>query len=131
MTVRLKRSTSTVGGFIKYKVRVNGEKTAKITQGETKDIELTKENSVIQIKQLNGKSNTLTVNDGDTVEISNGPFVFFGFILGLILVPIATSLTGLTRWSSLFIVFIIYLITLQLFDSFKLKKLNGTSTLTK
>lgn len=130
MTVRLKRSTSTVGGLLKFKVRLNEEQTVKVIQGEARDILLPKEDSVIQVKQFNGKSNKLIVNDGDTVEISDGPFIFWGFILGLILVPLATSLTGLTRWSSLLIVVAIYFIALQLVDSFKLKKLNNTFELT-
>jgi len=131
MTVRLKRSTDTVGSLLKFKVTINDEKTLKITQGGNIDITLPKKNSVMQVKQFSGKSNKLTVNDGDVVEISNGPFVFWGFVLSLFLVPLATILLGVDRWIGLALVVIVYLVALQLIDSFKLKKINDASTPTK
>lgn len=85
----------------------------------------------MQVKQFSGKSNKLTVNDGDVVEISNGPFVFWGFVLSLLLVPLATILLGVDRWIGLALVVIVYLVALQLIDSFKLKKINDASTPTK
>ena len=126
MTVRLRRSNDTVGSLLKYKIRVNNELITEIAIDEEQEVTLPKENSEIQIKQFSGKSNTLVVNDGDTVEITNGPFVFWGFVLSLFLVPLATTLLGIDRLIGLALVVIVYLIALQFVDSFKLTKLDDT-----
>lgn len=126
MTVRLRRSNDTVGSLLKYKIRVNNELITEIAIDEEQEVTLPKENSEIQIKQFSGKSNTLIVNDGDSVEITNGPFIFWGFVLGLLLVPLASTLLGIDRWISLALVVIVYLVALQLVDSYKLIKLNDT-----
>ena len=126
MAVKLRRSTDTVGSFIKFKIRVNDQEIAKIAANEEQEITLPEENAEMRIKQLSGKSNTLVVNDGDTVEITNGPFIFWGFVLSLFLVPLATTLLGIERWIGLSLVVIVYLIALQVVDSFKLTKLDDT-----
>ena len=79
MAVKLRRSTDTVGSFIKFKIRVNDKEVAQIAANEEQVITLPEENAKMQVKQFSGKSNALIVNDGETVEITNGPFVFWGF----------------------------------------------------
>lgn len=126
MAVKLRRSTDTVGSFIKFKIRVNDKEVAQIAANEEQVITLPEENAKMQVKQFSGKSNALIVNDGETVEITNGPFVFWGFVLSLLLVPLATALLGVDRLIGLALVVIVYLIALQFVDSFKLTKLDDT-----
>ncbi|MGO1356908.1 hypothetical protein [Alkalibacterium gilvum] len=126
MAVKLRRSTDTVGSFIKFKIRVNDKEVAQIAANEEQVITLPEENAKMQVKQFSGKSNALIVNDGETVEITNGPFVFWGFVLSLLLVPLATTLLGVDRLIGLALVVIVYLIALQFVDSFKLTKLDDT-----
>ncbi|MER2063548.1 MAG: hypothetical protein ABS873_02775 [Alkalibacterium sp.] len=126
MAVKLRRSTDTVGSFIKFKIRVNDKEVAQIAANDEQVITLPEETAKMQVKQFSGKSNALIVNDGETVEITNGPFVFWGFVLSLLLVPLATTLLGVDRLIGLALVVIVYLIALQFVDSFKLTKLDDT-----
>ncbi|WP_423190191.1 hypothetical protein ACO1PF_04775 [Alkalibacterium sp. f15] len=127
MTITLTRSPEVNGSLIKFKVWLNDEPVTKIALGEEKEVLLPKENSVIQIKQLSGKSNTLTVNDGDHVEISNGPGFRWMILLTVIYVLTITIFDGPIILISLFIAIICFFVLLRKADSFKLTKIDENS----
>ncbi|SFC62126.1 hypothetical protein SAMN04488102_1148 [Alkalibacterium subtropicum] len=84
MTIRLTRDTGVAGALFKLKVKANDTEIGKIAHEEEKTFTLRDKDSVIQIKQLEGKSNKLTVNDGDHIKVTNGPGLLFMFILAVI-----------------------------------------------
>ncbi|WP_423190189.1 hypothetical protein ACO1PF_04760 [Alkalibacterium sp. f15] len=127
MTITLTRSPEVNGSLIKFKVWLNNEHVTKIALGEEKEVPLPKENSVIQIKQLSGKSNTLTVNDGDHVEICNGTGLRWMILLAILFVPIVTILDGPTILISLFIAIICFFVLLIKTDTFNLTKINESA----
>lgn len=76
MTVKIKRKRNIFSGkMLNYKLWINGEFSGKIAYGQEQNVSLSEENSVLQIKQLTGKSNELEVNDGDYIEISHTPWL--------------------------------------------------------
>jgi len=66
--VTLTRPKRYFTGNSKVKVRLDGAVVAEINGDETVDIELTKQEAVIQLKQLTAKSNKLRVSDGDHID---------------------------------------------------------------
>lgn len=68
MKVTLTRPKRYFTGNSKVKVRLDGAVVAEINGDETVDIELTKQEAVIQLKQLTAKSNKLRVSDGDHID---------------------------------------------------------------
>ncbi|MCC5890698.1 MAG: hypothetical protein JJU01_09005 [Alkalibacterium sp.] len=57
------------GSFVRYNVILNETRITKLSLGEESVIELPGATAEIQVKQFTGKSNTLTVSDGDNIEI--------------------------------------------------------------
>lgn len=127
MAITLKRNTKVAGALLKFKIWVKDEQVTKIVQGEEKEITLPKEQSELQIKQLNGKSNTLLVNDGDYVAITNGPAMLWLLGVALAFVPLATLYDGTARIFSLSLAIILFFILLRSVDSYKLNKVNEQS----
>lgn len=68
MKVTLTRPKRYFTGKSKVKVRLDGAVVAEINGDETVDIELTKQEAVLQLKQLTAKSNKLRVSDGDHID---------------------------------------------------------------
>jgi len=66
--VTLTRPKRYFTGNSKVKVRLDGAVVAEINGDETVDIELTKQEAVLQLKQLTAKSNKLRVSDGDHID---------------------------------------------------------------
>ncbi|SFC62161.1 hypothetical protein SAMN04488102_1149 [Alkalibacterium subtropicum] len=128
MTITLTRSPYVAGSLPKFKVWLNNEPVTKIAIGEEKTITLPEDYSIVQIKQLSGKSNALTVNDGDHVEISNGPGLWWMVLLAVLFVPIAILLDGPAMLISLVVSITCFFILLIKTDSFKLTKINNKST---
>lgn len=128
MAITLTRSPYVAGSLLKFKIWLNNEPVTKIALGEEKEITLPEENSEIQIKQLSGKSNKLTVNDGDHVEISNGPGLRWMVLLAVLFVLIVTLLDGPAVLISLLIAILCFFILLIKTDSFKLTKINNQSS---
>ncbi|GAB2497731.1 hypothetical protein GCM10008929_18250 [Alkalibacterium psychrotolerans] len=57
------------GSFVRYKIKLNGRHFTKLSLGEEKELHFSEPTAEIQAKQLFGKSNKLTVSDGDRIEI--------------------------------------------------------------
>lgn len=57
------------GSFVRYNIKLNGSQFTRLSLGEEKELHFPEPNAEIQAKQLFGKSNKLTVSDGDRIEI--------------------------------------------------------------
>lgn len=57
------------GSFVRYNIKLNGSHFMKLSLGEGKELHFPEPTAEIQAKQLFGKSNKLTVSDGDRIEI--------------------------------------------------------------
>jgi hypothetical protein len=129
MTIRLTRDTGVAGALFKLKVKANNTEIGKIAHEEEKTFTLPEKDSVIQIKQLEGKSNKLTVNDGDHIKVTNGPGLLFMFVLAVILAPLfSTFLTGTPRLVSLFFVLLWFFLIPLLMNRYQLEKVDDHKT---
>jgi len=125
MTIRLTRDTGVTGALFKLKVKANNIEIGKIAHEEEKTFTLPEKDSVIQIKQLEGKSNKLVVNDGDHIKVTNGPGLLFMFVLAVILAPLfSTFLTGTPKLVSLFFVLLWFLLIPLLMNRYQLEKVD-------
>lgn len=124
MNITVKRKAESYGGMMKLKMHINGEYSGKIAAGEEKAFTLPAENATLQVKQLNGKSNKLTVNDGDSIVISNSHSILWVFLLAIILMTITGSYEG-TSWVLGLILSVILIIgALFVIETFVLSKVN-------
>jgi hypothetical protein len=88
--ITIKRKKDIVSGAaLKYKVWIDGEVATKLSYGEIQTLSLPKGTGRIQISNINGKSNVLEVEDGDSLEIRHSSVNFLVylaiFMLGLVL----------------------------------------------
>ena len=122
MAVTLKRETEAVGSSMKFKVWINGTQIAKIAQKEVKELPIPEEEAVLQIKQFNGKSNKLLVNDGDHVKVTNGSALLLMLLLIAMLIPVLNMFDGTARWIGSALVVLGFLLILQFVNIYKLEK---------
>ncbi|GEN50190.1 hypothetical protein [Alkalibacterium pelagium] len=94
ITIKRKRDIVS-GAALKYKVWIDGEVATKLSYGEVQTLSLPKGTGTVQVTNLNGKSNSLDVQDGDSIEISHSSlnlWVFLAlFIFGLVLQALEVS----------------------------------------
>lgn len=128
MAVTLKRETEAVGSSMKFKVWVNGTQIAKIAQKEVKELPISEE-AVLQIKQFNGKSNKLVVNDGDHVKVTNGSGLLLMLLFVAMLIPVLNIFDGSARWIGSALVVLGFLLILQFVNIYKLEKLDDSKNL--
>lgn len=84
MSVEITRVKQYVQSLGRFNVKLNGEPIVKIKNGETEYIEIDHDSSVLQVRNGLEKSNKLTVNDGDSVEIEVRFWTFwYGFVVML------------------------------------------------
>lgn len=107
MTVRIKRNTGMVGQFPTFNIIVDDEKIEEIGHNDTLQVEIPNEEAVLQVSQWGVKSNELTIDDGEEVEIYTtgwGKYSIFVFMFALLLTnlfsafvsPVTTSTFRLT-----------------------------------
>lgn len=82
--VTIKRNTGWIGVASRIKIKVNGEKSALISEGQTIEIELPADESSLKATQLGVRSNEIIVRDGDILEIHQTKF--YRMILPIIIV---------------------------------------------
>jgi len=84
MSIKVKRKTGIFGVIFDFKVFINGEEVERIQNNEIIDIEIPDEEAVIQLSQLGVKTNEVSVEDGDYLEVSTnvwGIYSIFAIIL--------------------------------------------------
>lgn len=127
MKLIIRRNSNILSGaMIKSKVWINGEFSGKIAHGEEQELSLSKNNSVVQVKQFSGKSNKLVVSDGDAVEISHTPWLLWVYLFLFVLV-VSFQILDLVNTPIYYIVILITFLALYRgIELFKLTKLQKT-----
>lgn len=94
MSIKLIRNSGLSGALSNFNVLVNGKKVATIANKECKVLDLKSYPAKLKVTSFGSKSNEITVNSGDIVQIksskANTAFMVALFIL-LILIPIIES----------------------------------------
>ncbi|SEM00838.1 hypothetical protein SAMN04488100_1204 [Alkalibacterium putridalgicola] len=132
MSVIIKRKAMIFRGFTRLEMKLNGKAIGTISNGEKREINVPYKNSCLQVTQFGGKSNELSVSDGDMVLISTAAWTGWGLFLIAIIVPMmVNSFDGLPQVSSVMLTFVMYLSAFWLVYSFKLTKLTAVNELKK
>lgn len=71
MLIRVKRNTGWHGSGSNLKIYANGEKIAEVAHKHGVEITLPHEQVQLKAMQFGVRSNTVTVNDGDLVEVTS------------------------------------------------------------
>lgn len=126
--ITIKRKKDIVSGAaLKYKVWIDGAVATKLSYGEVQTLPLPKGTGTVQVTNLNGKSNSLDVQDGDSIEISHSSlnlwFFLALFIFGLVLQTLDVSFFLVT----LPIALIFYIIIYKTVRLIRLEKASTTS----
>ncbi|MGP6146799.1 hypothetical protein [Jeotgalibaca sp. A122] len=69
MSVKITRKTGWIGLLVSVKIRINGDKVARINDNQTIEMELPTEEAMIQVTQQGFRSNKLQVKKGDKLMI--------------------------------------------------------------
>jgi len=110
------------GSLARYNVKLNGKSVTKIALGEEKEIQLPAGTAEIQVRQFNGKSNKLTVSNGDYIEIRLSEWNVFR-VLSYLLFTYVLLFFDLINTSAYFILSAaVILVLFGYFDTFKLTK---------
>ena len=71
MLIRVKRNTGWQGSGSNLKIYANGEKIGTVFHKKEVEIEIPHEEVQLKVMQFGVRSNTVTVNDGDLVEVTS------------------------------------------------------------
>ena len=130
MSITVVRRTGLIGTILKMTIKINGERVAKIANGQK--FEMSIPNSVVQIcvTQSGVKSNTIEVKDGELVQIksnkwSNRIYVLYYiiFITGMF-----TS-NPLYKSIALLVILLLSFILLFIVNAFQLTVLDDKTTI--
>ena len=97
MSITVVRRTGLIGTILKMTIKINGERVAKIANGQK--LEMSIPNNVVQIcvTQSGVKSNTIEVKDGERVQIKSNKWSNRIYVLYYII-----FITGLFTSNSLY-----------------------------
>lgn len=109
------------GSFVRYNVKLNGSHLTKLSLGEEKELHFSERTAEIQARQLFGKSNKLTVSDGDRIEIKLSEWHALRVLI-FILFTYSLVAFGLIGTSYFIISTVALVILLGYFETFKLIK---------
>lgn len=109
------------GSFVRYNIKLNGSHFMKLSLGEEKELHFSEPTAEIQAKQLIGKSNKLTVSDGDHIEIKLSEWYALRVLI-FILFTYSLLAFGIIGTSYFIISTVALVILLGYFETFKLIK---------
>ena len=69
MSVKISRKTGWLGSGTRIQVKINGEKVAKVSEGQSIEVDLPNEKAYLRASQSGVKSNGMEVDNGDHIEI--------------------------------------------------------------
>ena len=130
MSITVVRRTGLIGTILKMTIKINGERVAKIANGQK--LEMSIPNNVVQIcvTQSGVKSNTIEVKDGERVQIksnkwSNRIYVLYYiiFITGLF------ASNPLYKSIALLMIILLGFILLFIVNAFQLTILDDKTTI--
>ena len=130
MSITVVRRTGLIGTILKMTIKINGERVAKIANGQK--LEMSIPNNVVQIcvTQSGVKSNTIEVKDGERVQIksnkwSNRIYVLYYIIF---ITGIFTS-NPLYKSIALIVITLLCFILLFIVNAFQLTILDDETTI--
>ncbi|MER2131840.1 MAG: hypothetical protein ABS896_05350 [Carnobacterium inhibens] len=130
MSITVVRRTGLIGTILKMTIKINGERVAKIANGQK--LEMSIPNNVVQIcvTQSGVKSNTIEVKDGERVQIKSNKWSNRIYVLYYII-----FITGLFTSNSLYksiallVILLLGFILLFIVNSFQLTILDDETTI--
>lgn len=130
MSITVVRRTGLIGTILKMTIKINGERVAKIANGQK--LEMAIPNNVVQIcvTQSGVKSNTIEVKDGERVQIKSNKWSNRIYVLYYII-----FITGLFTSNSLYksiallVILLLGFILLFIVNSFQLTILDDETTI--
>lgn len=122
MAVTIKRKTGGSGAGTKTTINVNGEKVAKIAHQEEIELDIQNEPAVVKVKQFGVKSNDISVENGDVLEIKTAKINYIT-VLSLFIYIIVSSFDQMAAYAALSCTtcFVLFVCNFFLFDGFHLK----------
>ena len=123
MSITVIRKTGVFGMGAGMSIKVNGQKISRITEDQQLEITIPNETARIKVSQQGMKSNELTVQEGDTIEIRTSIWSYINPFL-LILIPIFLRSTSSipTSTSIIFTFAALIIINLFLMNGFRIFK---------
>lgn len=123
MSITVIRKTGVFGMGAGISIKVNGQKISRITENQQLEITIPNETARIKVSQHGVKSNELTVQEGDTIEIRTSIWSYINPFL-LILIPIFLRSTSSipTSTSIIFTFAALIIINLFLMNGFRIFK---------
>ncbi|MEK4947651.1 hypothetical protein [Carnobacterium sp. FSL W8-0810] len=130
MSITVVRRTGLIGTILKMTIKINGERVAKIANGQK--LEMVIPNNVVQIcvTQSGVKSNTIEVKDGERVQIKSNKWSNRIYVLYYII-----FITGLFTSNSLYksiallVILLLGFILLFIVNAFQLTILDDETTI--
>ncbi|MDN5371355.1 MAG: hypothetical protein PWR19_401 [Carnobacterium sp.] len=130
MSITVVRRTGLIGTILKMTIKINGERVAKIANGQK--LEMAIPNNVVQIcvTQSGVKSNTIEVKDGERVQIKSNKWSNRIYVLYYII-----FITGLFTSNSLYksiallVILLLGFILLFIVNAFQLTILDDETTI--
>ena len=130
MSITVVRRTGLIGTILKMTIKINGERVAKIANGQK--LEMSIPNNVVQIcvTQSGVKSNTIEVKDGERVQIKSNKWSNRIYVLTYII-----FITGLFTSNSLYksiallVILLLGFILLFIVNAFQLTILDDETTI--
>ncbi|AGY82083.1 MULTISPECIES: hypothetical protein [Carnobacterium] len=130
MSITVVRRTGLIGTILKMTIKINGERVAKIANGQK--LEMSIPNNVVQIcvTQSGVKSNTIEVKDGERVQIKSNKWSNRIYVLYYII-----FITGLFTSNSLYksiallVILLLGFILLFIVNAFQLTILDDETTI--
>ena len=94
MSITIRRNTGWMAKYSIIRVKLNGEKVASIQQDKQLEIETPKGKTNLKVSQFLAKSNTIEIEDGDIVEITQATFSKIAFPLIMLAAFLTVSINS-------------------------------------
>lgn len=109
MSITIRRSTDT-GATGKMQVIINGEKVAAIDEGESLEVEIPNEVSILKVRRFGVRSNEIEVRDGDVLEIKYKRWHLILLPLVIVFIILIISFPELPYTSTILPISVLFLI---------------------
>ena len=130
MSITVVRRTGLIGTILKMTIKINGERVAKIANGQK--LKMSIPNSVVQIcvTQSGVKSNTIEVKDGERVQIKTNKWSNRIYVLYYIIFITGISASNpLYKSIALLVIILLSFILFFIVNAFQLTVLDDKTTI--
>lgn len=125
MSIKIIRNTGFTGMAVRFAIKVNGKKVAKISHQESLELQFVEKDALLKVSQLGITSNELKVSDGDIIEIKTGKWTYIGiFLLFFSIFLSSLNVHSIYEIVALVAAIMILILTFSILNGFKLRKTN-------